>query len=275
MKRVALLMAAALLTAGCGDDDSGQTAAPVTSPTLPPAATAPPPTQTTEDGKPDRAPKRRTTVYMLRGEKVVPVARAIGLTAGPGGAALRALLRGPTDTERAAGIETAIVGTTELGSLDIKGNRATVDFSRPLPDPGVAQVVHTLTEFATVTEVRIRVQGRPAGPVWDRRDLENFAPQILITYPLRGDVVKSPLTISGTANTFEATFKVQVLDSDGKKLVEQVVTATSGSGTRGRFDATLQFAAPTRGRQLTLYAFEPSAEDGRPLHEVRVPLIAG
>ncbi len=274
MRRAALLIATGLLAAGCGDDDAGQTAAPVTSPPLPPAATAPPPTETTAKGKPDRAPKRRATVYMLRNGKVVPVARAIGLTAGPGAAALRSLLRGVTESERAAGITTAIAAN-EFRSLNIKGNRATADFSGPVSDAGVAQVVHTLTEFATVTEVQLRVNGRNRGPVWDRRDLENFAPQILITYPLRGDAVGSPLQITGTANTFEATFMVRVLGPNGEKLAEQVVTATSGSGTRGRFDATLQFDAPTRGRQLTLYAFEPSAQDGRPLHEVRVSLLAG
>ena len=274
MRRAALLITAAVLAAGCGDDEGGQTAAPAAT-TPPPAATAPPPPTTTPEGEPDRAPKRRATVYMLRDGKVVPVARAIGRTAGPAAAALRSLLRGVTESERAAGITSAVAPGNEFRSLNIKGNRAIADFAQSLDDAATAQVVHTLTEFPTVIEVQLRVRGRNRGPVWTRRDLENFAPQILIQYPLRGDAVGSPLQITGTANTFEATFKVQVLGPDGEKLAEQVVTATSGSGTRGRFDAALRFEVPTRGRQLTLYAFEPSAEDGRPLHEVRVPLLAG
>ncbi|MFC7614543.1 Gmad2 immunoglobulin-like domain-containing protein [Actinokineospora soli] len=65
----------------------------------------------------------------------------------------------------------------------------------------------------------------------------------------------------GTANVFEATFFLRVTDAAGGTLVEQRVMATSGTGTRGTFDATLRFtvAAPGPG---TVVAFYHSAKDG-------------
>ena len=42
---------------------------------------------------------------------------------------------------------------------------------------------------------------------------------------------------------------------------KQIVTATSGSGTRGTFDVRVPFKAPS-GSAIELYAYEASAEDG-------------
>jgi hypothetical protein len=47
-------------------------------------------------------------------------------------------------------------------------------------------------------------------------------------------------------------------------------TATSGTGTRGTFETEL--AVPDLDGPATIVAFEASAEDGRPLHVVEVPV---
>ena len=53
-------------------------------------------------------------------------------------------------------------------------------------------------------------------------------------------------------------------------LVESYTTATSGTGTRGTFDAEL--AVPAADGEVTVVAFESSAKDGSPLHVFRVPV---
>lgn len=58
------------------------------------------------------------------------------------------------------------------------------------------------------------------------------------------------------------------------RLAKRVVTASSGWGERGTFGVTVTFKQPRSGERMTLYAYEPSAQDGGPLHEMRIPLVA-
>mgnify|MGYP006291873849 CR=1 FL=1 len=104
-----------------------------------------------------------------------------------------------------------------------------------------------------------------------RLDIEEETPAILVETPLPGARVASPLPLAGTADTFEASFVVEVLDRDGGRLAQAFVTATSGTGTRGTFDEAIAFRV-TEEQPGTLRAYEASAQDGRPIHEVRVPL---
>ena len=72
---------------------------------------------------------------------------------------------------------------------------------------------------------------------------------------------------------FEATFRVAILDGSGKTLVDQQVMATCGTGCRGTFDVTL----PVHGRKAqwgTLRAYNPSAKDGSPEDDPRLPGLA-
>ena len=76
--------------------------------------------------------------------------------------------------------------------------------------------------------------------------------------------------MTGTANTFEATFEYDLLDPAGKVLKHDFVTATSGSGTRGTFDVRIPFEAPNGVARLVVY--ERSAADGSKTHIVEIPL---
>lgn len=82
--------------------------------------------------------------------------------------------------------------------------------------------------------------------------------------------MKSPLHVSGSANTFEASFVLE-LRTGGRTLVHRTVHATSGSGVRGTFSVRVRFsvAEETRGE---LRAYEVSAKNGEPVNEVSVPL---
>jgi germination protein M len=77
---------------------------------------------------------------------------------------------------------------------------------------------------------------------------------------------------TGTANTFEATFQYELADTDGKVVDSGVVTATSGSGTRGTFDFTTnEYEIPFDGVGA-LFVFEISMEDGSRINLREIPV---
>jgi hypothetical protein len=106
-----------------------------------------------------------------------------------------------------------------------------------------------------------------------RRDFEDQAPPILVERPGIGDTVTAPVRVTGTANVFEARFQLELKDARGGVLSRASVLATAGTGTRGRFAATLRLGAKPRSSRLTLVAFQRSPKDGHPIHIVRIPLV--
>ena len=271
---VALTLVYVTLAAGCDGDE----------PTPPPTTSET--TTTTSQTTPQESSS--VAVYFLRGEKVSPVRRTIAATPAVARTALTELLAGPTEEEVASGLRSAIPAGTALRDVSISGGVATVDLDGTFDDGGgsasmlgrVAQIVATLTRFPTVDRVAFRIDGRPVeaiggeGVVVDppigRGAIEEQTPQILVESPLPGDAVASPIRLRGTANVFEATVSIDVKDETGKVVLRTFTTATSGTGTRGTFDTTL--ALPGRQGKVTVVAYEASAEDGRPLHVVEVPL---
>jgi hypothetical protein len=247
---------------------------------------SPPPPTSTTGGTTTRA-SSSVAVYFLRDGKISPVRRTITSTTAVARAALTELLTGPTDDETAAGLASAIPEGTRLRDVSVEDGVATVDLDGTFDDGGapmrarVAQVVATLTRFPTVQRVAFRIDGSAVGTIGDReavavdppigrRALEPETPQILVESPLPGDTVASPIRLRGTANVFEATVSIDVRDEAGKRILRTFTTATSGTGTRGTFDTELSL--PHRESRVTVVAYEASAEDGRPLHVVEVPL---
>ena len=292
VRRLALLalLAVVALPAGCGDDADDDTAAPGGST---PTGTTPAPTTAT-DPEPEPA-QSRVAVYFLRGEKLgVGARQAEGQAVAR--AAVEALLEGPSDEERDARLSTEIPDGTELLDLAVANGTATVDLSGTFDDGGgsasmqarVAQVVATLTQFPNVERVAFRLDGEPVSaiggegvavdPPLGRDDIEAQTPAILVESPAVGETVSSPLTIRGTANTFEANFRVSVTAADGSTLYDSFVTATSGSGVRGTFDETFELAEGAAAGPVTLTVWEDnqsSGEGGTPpkLHVVEIPLV--
>jgi germination protein M len=228
-------------------------------------------------------------VYFSRDETICAATRVIPKTQQVGAAAMKALLSGPTAEETAAGMVSNIPeGTTFLG-LSIDGGVATVDLSKEYASGGgslsmgmrLAEVVFTLTQFPTVDGVNFKLDGKAIdvlggeGLILDhpmsRADYEDLSPAILVESPTLGSTVTSPLRITGTANTFEATFQVNIVNWDGLIIADQYVTATSGTGTRGTFDVTVPFTVDRTGRG-TLIVFEYSAKDGSQINLVEIPL---
>jgi germination protein M len=255
------LVAAALL-AGCGgsdeaaDDEDSPTTAGATQPA-------------TESGATETLPNAGETevgVYFVRGGELAFAQRRVGLAPPMATVALEELLAGPTEPEREAGLVSDIPPNTTIVSLEVENDTASVELSNPLDVLGAAQVVHTLVQLETVERVRLE------GHEYADADTEDSLPAILIEAPVPGARVSSPLTIRGTANTFEATFMVDLrTDGEGKPLFSDFVTATSGNGTRGTFEKTLDFTVD-RERPGTLVVYERSAEDNAVVNEVEIPV---
>jgi Immunoglobulin-like domain of bacterial spore germination/Sporulation and spore germination len=259
MRRL-LPLALVLVAAGCGDSKSSQAVVSATTTSATPPPTAP----TTSTVAPQ--PKLAIRVYFVRDGRVSPVRRLVPSTPAVGQAALDELRAGPTADERADGFSTAL-GLLRPTGLSISKGEADLGDLTDVSQLAEAQIVYTLTQFPSVRKVRI------GDDVLDRSDLEEVTPVILVESPLPGETVTSPILVRGTSNTFEATMRLEVRRG-AEVITSETVTASSGSGQRGTFEASLDVnAAPG---PITLVAYEPSAENGQPLHTVRVPLtLAG
>ncbi|MFE9021407.1 Gmad2 immunoglobulin-like domain-containing protein [Streptomyces sp. NPDC007808] len=229
-----------------------------------------------------------TSVYFLHGEKVSPAPRTVTAPTTAAGA-LRALLAGPNRYERRHGRTTAIPSGTTLRSVVVRSHVATIDLSGRYDDGGgslsmqarLAQVVFTATRFPSIHKVQFELDGKPVtafggeGIVLNhpvgRVDFEDLAPLVLVESPLIGDSIRTPVRVWGSANTFEAMFKLKITDANGRTAADVHVMATSGTGTRGTFDVTIPYKATSSGAG-TLTAYWESPEDGRAVIEDTVPL---
>lgn len=287
--RLLLVLAALVLAAlpsglvACGDDDAADedtttTAAVETTTTVDDVTTTT--AEPAEEGV--------VRAYFLRDEKVGPVARTAP-DDGVAAAALEGLLAGPTETEAQLGFSTAIPAGTELLGVTVEDGIATVDLSGEFATGGgslsmmgrVAQVTYTATQFPTVESVAFELDGEPLTVLGGegllleepqaRADWEDLTPAILVESPLPFEEATSPLRITGTANTFEASFVVNVVDGEGLIVYDEPAMATSGTGTRGTFDVTADFEVLRPGVGAVI-VFELSAQDGSQINLVEVPL---
>jgi hypothetical protein len=96
-------------------------------------------------------------------------------------------------------------------------------------------------------------------------------PAIVVTNPRSGDEVSSPVSIEGNADVFEATVSIDVLDSAGKPIVRTFTTASCGTGCRGTFSKAVPFTVDTT-QPGTIRVYESSAEDGKPINVVDIPV---
>jgi germination protein M len=93
---------------------------------------------------------------------------------------------------------------------------------------------------------------------------------IVIGSPSAGEAVRSPIHVSGTANTFEARFVLE-LKAHGRVLVREDVMASSGTGKRGTYSVSIPFSV-TGETPAELVAFELSAKNGQPSNSVSQPI---
>ena len=214
---------------------------------------------------------------------LVPTLRVVPKSSGVARAALEALLDSATIRDTYAQLSTAIPEGTKVLGISVKNGVATVDLSREFASGGgsassflrLGQVVYTLTQFSTVRSVLFQVEGQtvttfgPEGIVLEgpqaRRDFRDQLPTIFVDRPAFGAAAGNPARITGSADVFEAAFRVALLVGSGKVLIDQHAMATCGAGCepRGTFDVTLQYDVP-KAQWGTLRVYYGSAQDGSP-----------
>jgi hypothetical protein len=99
----------------------------------------------------------------------------------------------------------------------------------------------------------------------------SFVPAITVQSPVIGEQVSSPVTVAGTADVFEATVSIRVLDATGHEIARTFTTATCGTGCRGDYSVTLAYSVPRTQRGM-IEVFESSAKNGQPVNVQRIPV---
>jgi hypothetical protein len=287
--------------ASCGTGDGAQSAGPVPSGNESPQSTysgsetgtgseggsLPVPTDTSGQS----SSLVRFKVWFHRGEQLFVATRTQSATPRVGTAAMEALLEGPSPSERSAGVATQIPDGTQLLGLIVDKGIATVDLTSEYESGGgtasmkmrLAQVVCTLDQFPTVKGVLFQLDGRPVdvlggeGIVIDHplrcRDYRDLLPVILVASPAIGQAVSNPVTVSGSANVFEANVTVDIVDSSGRVVGSAFTTATCGSGCRGTFSVTVSYEVRSTQRGEIVVHDDDAAGTGHPPHEVHIPVV--
>lgn len=264
-----------------GAADPQQTAVPApadgTTAPGPAPSQAPAPAPTPEEGT-------EVEYYLVRdhpsGVWVEPLLTKVQGEAVAAGA-LQAVLAGPTgDLTRPAPEGTLVNGV----DIDPDGT-ATVDLS--LPDGGglgaayeaalVQAIVHTVAQFDTVDRVRFLAGGSPVDTLFGHVDVSEpvepdpfaVAPVVLtrVEEVAGSGVGGGSLELSGTANTFEATVELDLLDAQGNTIEQTFATASCGTGCRGEWSHAFTDLEPGT-YTVVARAPDPSAGEGGPVFEV-------
>lgn len=268
----------AVVVAGCGSGKAVSLGKPSTATTTSPEQTGTVPTLLS------------LQVWFARADGLAVVQRTHQPTRLVATAAVDALLAGPSASERAAGLVSAVPGGTRLLGIAIRNGVATVDLTSEYQSGGgslsmqtrLGQVVYTLTQFPTVQKVRFRLDGTPVNvfssegivlnhPV-GRSDYADLLPPIEVAKPAEGAHVTSPVIVSGTANVFEANVSIEILNAAGKVVGKTFTTATCGTGCRGSYSVSVTFKVAKEQRGTIVVHDDDAAGTGKPPHSVRIPV---
>jgi immunoglobulin-like protein involved in spore germination/sporulation and spore germination protein len=279
MKRFSLLIVGiGLLASACQAKGAvpigpgpGGTPNPSPSPTSSPSASG------TSSPSPTPTSNRKVTleIWFLQHGQLFVTRRTESFSPRVAQLALDSLLEGPAEIELRARVRTAIPSGTTGSITDLSNRVATVELSDPFYNASVptirlrqAQVVYTLTQYPTIRRVRF---GGGSGGASGRTAFDDLLPAILVESPIIGAKVSSPVTVSGTANVFEATVSLRILDENGKEIARTFTTATCGTGCRGDYSVSVRFKVDHE-QQGTIEVFESSAKDGSAINVVDIPV---
>jgi spore germination protein GerM len=229
-------------------------------------------------------------VWFTRDDGLVAVRRTHQPTRLVATAAVNSLLDGPTAGERALGYSSAVPTGTKLLGIGIRNGVATVDLTSEFQNGAgsrsmqmrLGQIVYTLTQFPTVLKVRFRLDGEDVNvfsrgdvvldhPV-GRNDYVNLLPAITVDNPAPDDLATSPVTVSGTANVFEANVSIEILNANDEVVGKTFTTASCGTGCRGTYSTRVTYKVKKEQPGTIVVHDDDAAGTGRPPHEVRIPV---
>ncbi len=98
-------------------------------------------------------------------------------------------------------------------------------------------------------------------------------PAIAVETPKTDDELSSPFDVAGTADVYEANVIVRLLNQRGDEISRAFATATCGTGCRGDFATQVVFRIPRKQRGTVVVSDEDADGDGKPQHQVRVPVV--
>ena len=282
-RTLAIVLGVMVAATACGGGQSRPAPSPSAAPSS--GATALPSPSPTASGE-----TSTVFVYLMRGGYLGTAHHQVAATKAIARAALTELLSGPTAVESRAGLSSQIPPGTRLLGLSISGHLATVnlssEFSSSLGPSSalarLAQVTFTLTHLPGVSLVQFQFQGQvwthmpgatvPLDRPVQRSDFESVLPAIFVESPAPGDALGASLRVEGTADVFEAQFRIELRDSGGNLVLSEPVMASAGTGQRGDFDATFAYQTRLPGTgQLTV--FDLSARDGSRIDAVSIPVV--
>ena len=259
----------------------------MTSPT--PSLSIPPSPTVTPTKTPASSPPSDKTVsfevWLDFGDKLFVSQRTVPFTVAVGQAALDQLFVGPTAEETNVAVGSVIPSGATSDITALQGGLATVEVPGIFDDPAVgagatatrrlqqAQIVYTLTQYSTIDRVQFvsAVLGPVGGP-FARSDFGDLLPAILVESPVIGETVSSRVTISGTANVFEATVNVRILDENGNEIARAFTTATCGTGCRGDYSVSVSYEVDHE-QAGTIEVLDYSAKDGTPENVMSIPVV--
>ncbi len=259
---------------------AANTAQPAQSPPAPAPATQPAPSAGSSG-------QVGLQAWFTRQGQLFVTRRSVPATVSVGQAALDRLLAGPSPAEYAAGLRSQIPGGTRVLGLRIVSGTATVNLSAafvsaassPAMPLRIAQVVDTLAQFRTIAGVRFEINGQGVTvlggvPVQDPQTpamYSGYLPPITVQNPAIGARVSSPVTVSGTADVFEAVVSVRVLNSAGAQIAGTFSTASCGTGCRGNYSVPVSYTV-SHAEPGTIEVFESSPKNGQPVNVQLIPV---
>lgn len=279
----ALAVAAGGVLALRGDRGLLVRPAPPAAPTTGATPTAGSPSPSGTSGTPAPVTSVRLPVYYVvdtgRGARLVREYVAADLPAGGDrvAAALGLMFdRAPAHPAYRSGWPAGV----SVRSVTRQGDTATVDLSGAAAQPpgrapapmAVQELVYTVTATEpALAAVRLTVDGQPVGSLWGQplpappyrraAQLTVLSP-VWITEPAYGATVSSPVTVRGTAATFEGNVQWEVR-RDGTVVQRGFTTTSAGGPARGDWSVTLSLAPGS----YTVRAFELDSGTGSLLAE--------
>lgn len=226
--------------------------------------------------------------WLTRGERILLTHRTRPATIATSRLALTELIAGPSGVESASGVGNAIPRDITF-TVTVSGGVATVDLSGWFYDASPArarlrqaQVVYTLTQFPTIWRVGFQKDGQATAAPVGRADYADLLPPIVVTGPVIGQRLSSPITVTGNAATYEASVYLRLLDATGKEIARTYTMAHclprcpfEFSIGHGMFSATLAYhVSSQQNGTLQVTGESPDGSNMGPVANIPVVLAA-
>jgi hypothetical protein len=272
MKRIVATVVLGLVLVACGGNGPsalgpGPSGSPSPAPSTTPTPTVTPPSPSPSPGKPFTF-----QIWLKRDGKLFETKRTEPLVPAVAQLALNDLLAGPNGNETAASVGTAIPAASTADITALAGGVATVDVTGAIKASQrltLAQFVYTLTQYSTISRVAFNIA---PGARYTRATFADLLPPIVVESPVIGETVSSPVTVSGTANVFEAVVSIRIFDENGKVLASTFAMASCGTGCRGDYSASVKYTVSHQQSDV-VEVYEVSAKDGSAINVQDIPVI--